>query len=90
MEANQLQTLYKTFDDSRRQNGVEFWYARDLYPLLGYLRWENFQTAIDRAKEACDESSGNTPEHFRDVTKLIEVGNQAKQEISDIKLTRYA
>jgi len=90
MEANQLQTLYKTFDDNRRQNGVEFWYARDLYPLLGYLRWENFQTAIDRAKHACDKSSGNTPEHFRDVTKLIEVGNQAKQEISDIKLTRYA
>ncbi len=90
MEANQLQILYKTFDDTRRENGVEYWYARDLYPLLGYLRWENFQTAIDRAKEASAKSGGNTKEHFRDVTKLIEVGNQAKQEISDIKLTRYA
>ncbi len=90
MENTQLQTLYKTFDDARRENGVEYWYARDLYPLLGYLRWENFETAIERAKEACQNSKGSVTDHFRDVTKVIEVGKTAKQEIADIKLTRYA
>ena len=25
---------------------VEFWYARELMPLLGYERWENFDKAI--------------------------------------------
>ena len=25
---------------------IEFWYARDLMPLLGYERWENFDKAI--------------------------------------------
>src|ERR1035437_7788555 len=90
MENTQLKVLYQTFDETRRENGVEYWYARDLCPLLGYIRWENFQTAIERAKEACDKAGGSVADHFRDVTKLIEVGNQAKQEISDIKLTRYA
>ncbi len=90
MKDTQLQSLYKTFDDARRENGVEYWYARDLYPLLGYLRWENFETAINRAKEACKKSKGSVADHFRGVTKVIEVGKTAKQEIPDIKLTRYA
>src|SRR3989344_3265087 len=90
MENTQLQILYKTFDNVRRENGVEYWYARDLYPLLGYLRWENFETAIVRAKEACKNARGSVADHFRDVTKLIIVGKNTKQEIPDIKLTRYA
>ncbi len=90
MENTQLKTLYKTFDGARRENGVEYWYARDLYPLLGYLRWENFETAIQRAKGACENSKGSVADHFRDVTKLIIVGKNTKQEIADIKLTRYA
>lgn len=90
MENTQLQTLYGNFDGARKENGVEYWYARDLYPLLGYLRWENFETAIQRAKEACENSGGSVPDHFRDVTKLIIVGKNTEQEISDIKLTRYA
>ena len=90
METVQLRLLYKTFDDTRRENGVEYWYARDLYPLLGYLRWENFETAIQRAKEACENAGGSVADHFRDATKLIIVGKNTKQEIIDIKLTRYA
>ena len=79
MENTQLQILYKTFDDARRENGVEYWYARDLYPLLGYLRWENFETAIKRAKEACEKSKGSVADHFRDVTKAIVGGKGAEQ-----------
>lgn len=90
MESNQLQTLYKTFDDARRENGIEYWYARDLYPLLGYLRWENFETAVQRAKEACEKSKGSVTDHFREVTKMVKVGSGAEKEIPDIKLTRYA
>jgi len=90
MKTTQLQILYKTFDETRRENGVEYWYARDLYPLLGYLRWENFQTAIDRAKEACNKAGGSVADHFREVTKPIISGKNTKQDILDIKLTRYA
>lgn len=39
------------FDAIRRNHpdGAEFWDARDLMPLLGYDKWENFERAIERA-----------------------------------------
>ena len=90
MENNQLQILYKTFDETRRENGVEYWYARDLYPLLGYTKWENFETALERGKEACKKAGGNVNDHFLGVRKVIRVGKGAEMEVSDYKLTRYA
>jgi len=81
METTQLKVLYKTLDDIKHvENGVEFWYARELYPILGYTKWENFETAINRAKEACDKAGGDTDFHFPDVRKLIIVGKNTKQE----------
>jgi DNA-damage-inducible protein D len=91
METTQLKVLYKTLDDIKHvENGIEFWYARELYPILGYTKWENFETAINRAKEACEKSEGDVHEHFPGVRKLIIVGKNTEQEIADIKLTRYA
>lgn len=90
MENTQLQTLYRTFDGARRENGVEYWFARDLYPLLGYTKWENFATAIERAKEACKNAGGAVADHFPDVRKKTIIGHGIEKEIDDIKLTRYA
>ncbi|MEG1910842.1 MAG: DNA damage-inducible protein D, partial [Bacteroidales bacterium] len=56
----------------------------------GYSRWENFETAIVRAKEACENSQSLVSNHFRDVTKMIKLGKGAQRTILDIKLTRYA
>jgi DNA-damage-inducible protein D len=90
MEPKQLQFLQKTLDDIRHQNGVEYWYARELYPILGYSRWENFETAINRAKEACKNSGGEVNSHFQEVTKMVKVGLGLEKPAHDIKLTRYA
>lgn len=90
MESRQLKLLYKTLDDIRHQNGQEYWFARELFPLLGYVRWENFETALNRAKESCRMSGGEPNNHFRDITKMVKVGLDLEKPITDIKLTRYA
>lgn len=76
-------------NDSGRDN-VEVWFARDLQRLLGYARWENFQTAIYRAVESCNTLGVNIDDHFREVTKLVQLGNGSEREIKDYMLTRYA
>lgn len=46
------------------ENGVEFWYARDLQSVLEYKQWKNFIKVVDKAKEACLNSRLNIIEHF--------------------------
>lgn len=69
---------------------MEVWYARELQTVCGYARWENFITAINRAKEACKSQNISTEDHFRDVTKMVSLGSGSEREIDDILLTRYA
>lgn len=91
MDKNQIQAMHQTFDGcSHTQEGVEFWYARDLQTILGYARWENFLTAIERAKTSCQTFNQNVSDHFRDVTKMVELGSGAQRPTEDYMLTRYA
>ncbi len=69
---------------------MEVWYARELQTVCGYSRWENFATAISRAKESCKTQNISVDDHFRDVTKTIPMPKGAQKEIEDILLTRYA
>lgn len=87
-----VETLTNNFESHARktEDGVEFWLARDLQKLLGYLRWENFQNVLSKAKIACEVSKHEVSDHFRDVTKMIQTAKQAEREVLDIILTRYA
>ena len=70
--------------------GREYWYARELMPLLGYTKWQNFSKVIDRAKIACEQSNNSILEQFTDVSKPIKGGNGNIQISIDYKLSRYA
>ncbi len=72
------------------QDGQEFWYARELQTVLEYAQWRNFETVIEKAKIACENSSNEIVDHFADVSKTIQMPKTATKEINDIMLSRYA
>ena len=89
---NDIDKTNKSFEDIKHidENGVEFWYARELMPILQYSNWQNFEKIINKAKMSCQNSDISVFEHFIDVNKLSKRANNAEVEINDHKLTRYA
>ncbi len=91
MEKSIIVKLHKNFEDcAHEKDGVEFWYARELQKLLGYDKWSNFESVIEKAKIACEMAKQKASDHFADVGKTISMPKGATKEILDIMLTRYA
>jgi DNA-damage-inducible protein D len=91
MKHDLVRSLHKHFEDYvHTQDGVEFWFARDLQDLLGYTEWRNFVKIIEKARESCKNSNHPIFDHFVDVNKSIPVPKGGERDIGDIILTRYA
>ena len=92
MDKHQISRLTTGFDQisHKTEDGVEFWYARELQPVLGYARWENFVNALEKARIACKNSGYDTEECFRDITKTSPMPHGGVKPVLDVMLTRYA
>ncbi len=82
---------YNRFEDIKqiREDGSEFWSARDLASALDYNKWENFSKVINRAMIACENSGHMIAYDFPEVRKIVEAG-VTKKPILDYELSRYA
>ena len=90
---NQIKEYSKTtFEDIKHmgENGIEFWYARELMTALEYKRWDKFKNVINNAKQACEKSDNLVEDHFSQVGKMVDIGSNTSREIMDYKLSRYA
>ena len=92
-EKSKLIELKEKFDsiiNTEEKDNIEFWYARDLQIQLGYKRWENFIETIKKAMQSCENAGIEVDNHFREVTKMVQIGSGARRNLQDYMLTRYA
>lgn len=92
MDRQLINSLKLTFDDIAHEtdDGVEFWYARELQAILGYTEWRNFNSVIEKAKLSCINAGNIVSDWFVDVNKPITSGKGRTELIQDYLLTRYA
>jgi len=85
-------SLNKDFESIKKvdENGIEYWLARELLPLLGYEKWQNAEELVGRAARACINSGQAVDNHFTGFSKLVEIGSNTVRQVKDWKLDRYA
>ena len=71
------------------ENGNEYWFARELMPLLEYSKWENFNNVIRKAVIAYRNSNNDNSYWLPEVRKPIITGKGKEEFIVDYKLSRY-
>ncbi len=88
----EISAPHKNFEDIKKtdENGIEYWAARDLLPLLGYETWRGAEEVIARAARACVNSGQDVDNHFARVGKMVKIGSNTERPVADYKLDRYA
>lgn len=71
-------------------DGLEFWSARDLMPSLEYVSWQKFKNVLLKAQVACENSGNDPSDHFNHAVKMVAIGSDARREVEDMHLSRYA
>ena len=72
------------------EEGVEYWSSRELAKVLEYSDYRNFLVVIEKAKEACKNSSQDVLSYFGELTEIVKTGIGQPKPIKSVKLSRYA
>ena len=82
----------QSFEDIKHidENGIEFWYTRELQKVLDYKEWRKFENVIQKAIMACKNTCISEVDHFVGADKMVQIGSGAERKQKDYKLTRYA
>ncbi|MEK7473682.1 MAG: DNA damage-inducible protein D [Patescibacteria group bacterium] len=89
-------SLHKDFESIKKTDGLgyEYWEARELMPLVGYIEWRKFSEAIKRAKATCVSTNQPIQDHFVGADKMIKIAKntpkEASRKIVDYRLSRFA
>jgi DNA-damage-inducible protein D len=103
IEGNKNEKQYKMFEDIKHidENGVEFWYARELQILLEYAKWDKFTNVINKAIIALKggkvdwiprvekPKNINIENWIIEIEKPIITGKGKKEIIKEYKLSRF-
>jgi DNA-damage-inducible protein D len=84
--------LLDAFETAARtdEGGAQYWFARELAPMLGYDQYRNFRPVLAKAMQAAATAGEAVGDHFADVRKMVPLGSGAQRQIDDIELTRFA
>lgn len=84
-EITTISSPHKDFENIKKidENGVEYWTARELMPILGYEKWQNSEEVIARAARACVNSGQAVDNHFTALSKMVEIGSNTVREVKE-------
>lgn len=87
-----INSINKDFEGLKKvdKDGIEFWNARELMPVLGYNGWQKAEEVIARAARACINSGQAVDNHFTRAVKMVQIGSNTVREVRDWRLDRYA
>lgn len=73
---NEIEAPHRRLESIKKvdENGVEYWEARELLPLLGYDNWQKAEEVIARAARACINSGQAVDNHFNQLVKMVTIG----------------
>jgi len=79
---------HKDFESIKKidGNGIEYWEARELMPLLSYEKWQNAEEVVKRGILACVQSGQDVANHFTKISKMVKIGSNTTREIINYKL----
>lgn len=67
------------------EEGHEFWSARQLGKILGYLEYRNFVPVIEKARNACTNSGQLVDNHFVDINEMVDIGSGARKSVDLVR-----